>query len=52
MRHGGKILVDQLAIEGVKRVLCVPGKVILLFWMASMKVGLKPLLADKRAVWP
>ena len=26
MRHGGKILVDQLAIEGVKRVFCVPGE--------------------------
>ena len=26
MRHGGKILVDQLQIQGVKRVFCVPGE--------------------------
>ena len=26
MRHGGKILVDQLKIQGVKRVFCVPGE--------------------------
>jgi acetolactate synthase-1/2/3 large subunit len=26
MRHGGKILVDQLAIQGVKRVFSVPGE--------------------------
>jgi acetolactate synthase-1/2/3 large subunit len=26
MRHGGKILVDQLKIQGVERVFCVPGE--------------------------
>ena len=26
MRHGGKILIDQLRIQGVKRVFCVPGE--------------------------
>jgi len=26
MRHGGQILVDQLKIQGVKRVFCVPGE--------------------------
>lgn len=26
MRHGGQILVDQLAIQGVTRVFCVPGE--------------------------
>jgi acetolactate synthase-1/2/3 large subunit len=24
MRHGGKILVDQLKLQGVQRVFCVP----------------------------
>ncbi len=26
MRHGGQVLVDQLKIQGVKRVFCVPGE--------------------------
>ena len=26
MRHGGKILIDQLRIQGVKRVFCIPGE--------------------------
>ena len=26
MRHGGQILVDQLKIQGVRRVFCVPGE--------------------------
>jgi acetolactate synthase-1/2/3 large subunit len=26
LRHGGKILIDQLVIEGVERVFCVPGE--------------------------
>ena len=26
MRHGGRILVDQLVVEGVERVFCVPGE--------------------------
>ena len=26
MRHGGKILVDQLKIQGVERIFCVPGE--------------------------
>ena len=26
MRHGGQILIDQLQIQGVKRVFCVPGE--------------------------
>ena len=26
MRHGGQILVDQLKIQGVERVFCVPGE--------------------------
>lgn len=26
MRHGGQILVDQLKIQGIKRVFCVPGE--------------------------
>ena len=26
MRHGGQILVDQLEIQGVDRVFCVPGE--------------------------
>ena len=26
MRHGGQILVDQLKIQGVKRVFCIPGE--------------------------
>ena len=26
MRHGGKILVDQLKIQGIERVFCVPGE--------------------------
>ena len=26
MRHGGQILIDQLKIQGVKRVFCIPGE--------------------------
>ena len=26
MRHGGQILVDQLKIQGIERVFCVPGE--------------------------
>ena len=26
MRHGGKVLIDQLKIQGVKRVFCIPGE--------------------------
>ena len=26
MRHGGKILIDQLRIQGVRRVFCIPGE--------------------------
>ena len=26
MRHGGKVLIDQLRIQGVKRVFCIPGE--------------------------
>ncbi len=26
MRHGGQILVDQLKIQGVRRVFCIPGE--------------------------
>ena len=26
MRHGGQILIDQLKIQGVERVFCVPGE--------------------------
>ncbi len=26
MRHGGKVLIDQLSIQGVKRIFCIPGE--------------------------
>ncbi len=26
MRHGGKVLIDQLKIQGVRRVFCIPGE--------------------------
>ena len=26
MRHGGQILIDQLRIQGVKQVFCIPGE--------------------------
>ncbi|MGB0167819.1 MAG: thiamine pyrophosphate-binding protein, partial [Paracoccaceae bacterium] len=26
MRHGGQILIDQLKIQGVDRVFCLPGE--------------------------
>ena len=51
MRHGGQILIDQLKIQGVERVFCIPGESYLPA-LDCMEVVLKRLLADKKAVWP
>ena len=51
MRHGGQILVDQLKIQGVRRVFASQGKAILLRLMDYLKVGSTQSLAATKAAF-